>query len=168
MRGRSTAAPQELVMSESVSERTRANLARSLPIVRRHKEEIVSHMRLYLRQVDEGRDSPGRSDIAATVLAELILRQAGLIVDSGQTAGLETAAAEHRTLGIDGRHYSRFGDALVPVLRDVLGDQVPREIPSAWCDAFWAVVRAARRGGGSVAPEGRPPRSAQVRIGSVG
>jgi hemoglobin-like flavoprotein len=168
MLGRFTVAPRELVMSEVISERTRANLTRSLPIVRRHKEEIVSNMHVYLRQVDEGRDALGRSDIAATVLVELILRQAGLIVDSGHSEGLETAAAEHRALGIDGRHYSRFGDALVPILRDVLGVQVPREIPSAWCDAFWAVVRAIQHGEGSVAPEGRPARSAHVRLESAG
>ena len=132
-------------MSESVSARTRAILASSLPVVRRHKDDLVASMEVYLRRVDEDRTTLGRSDIVAMILTELLIRQASLIVDSGRISGLETAAEEHRSIEIEGRHYSRFGDALVPILRDVLGAGVPREVPAAWCDAFWAVIRATRR-----------------------
>ena len=76
------------------------------------------------------------------VIVDLLVRQASLIAETGDVAGLETVAAEHRSLEIEGRHYSRFGDALVPILRDLLGPRVPREVPSAWCDTFWAVIRA--------------------------
>src|SRR5690242_7335367 len=105
-------------MSELVSERTRAVLAQSLPIVRQHKDEIVGAMEIYLRRVGDGRRTFGRSDVAAMILTELLLRQAGLIAETGRTAGLDSTVREHEALGIDGRHYSRFGDALVLILRD--------------------------------------------------
>ena len=131
-------------MTELVTERTRDIIARSLPIVRQHKDEIVGAMEIYLRRVEEDRKTFGQSDVAAMILTELLLRQAGLIAGSGQVAGLETMALEHSALGIDGRHYSRFGDALVPILRDSLGVNLPREVSSAWSDTFWTVIRAAQ------------------------
>lgn len=131
-------------MPELVSERTRSILATSLPIVRQHRDEIVAAMEVYLRRVDEDRKSLGPSDVLAMILTDLLLRQADRIVDSRSAAGLDTIASEHRSLEIDGRHYSRFGDALVPILRDVLGVHVPREVPAAWCDTFWALIRAAQ------------------------
>ena len=51
---------------------------------------------------------------------------------------------EHRAIGIEARHYSRFGDALIPALTDLLGPNVPRDVPAAWCDAFWTIIRKAR------------------------
>jgi len=84
--------------------------------------------------------------VPATILTDLLLRQAGRIVEIGRAADLDSIADEHHSLALDGRHYSRFGDALVPILRDVLEPGVPREIPAAWCDTFWAVIRAAQPG----------------------
>jgi hemoglobin-like flavoprotein len=131
-------------MSELVTERTRDIIVRSLPIVRQHKDEIAGAMHIYLGRVEEERRTFGKSDIAATILTELLLRQASLIAGTGQVAGLETTALEHAALGIDGRHYSRFGDALVPILRDSLGINLPREVSSAWSDTFWTIIRAAQ------------------------
>lgn len=42
-------------MTEVVTERTRDIVARSLPIVRQHKDEIVGAMEIYLRRVGDGR-----------------------------------------------------------------------------------------------------------------
>ena len=131
-------------MSELVSERTRSILAQSLPIVRQHKAEILGAMKVHLSRVEGVRGTFDRSDVAAAILTELLLRQAGTIAGSGKAAGLETTASEHEALGIDGRHYSRFGDALVPILRDSLGVNLPREVSSAWSDTFWAVIRSAQ------------------------
>ena len=38
-----------------------------------------------------------------------------------------------------------------PVLKDVLGPTLPRAVASAWCDAFWILVRAARAQSGQPA-----------------
>jgi hemoglobin-like flavoprotein len=75
------------------------------------------------------------------VLVELLLDQAHGLIETRMPRRLGGTLAEHRALGIDGRHYSRFGDALVPILSDLLGPNVPREVPVAWCDAFWTIVR---------------------------
>ena len=124
-------------MSQAISEGAAALIARSLPIVRRNKEEIVALMALRLADVD-----PGVAHEAAEALTGLLIRQAGSIVASGGPHGLEADADEHRTLGIGGRHYSRFADALVPILKDVLGAATPHDVPIAWCDAFWAIIES--------------------------
>ncbi|HEY5722870.1 MAG TPA: hypothetical protein VIT45_11170 [Allosphingosinicella sp.] len=155
-------------MTELVTERTRDIVARSLPIVRQHKDQIVGAMEIYLRRMEDDRKTFGRSDVAAMILTELLLRQASLIAGGGQVAGLETTALEHASLGIDGRHYSRFGDALVPILRDSLGFNLPREVSSAWSDTFWSIIRAAQakqaltdRGANRSVPRVEGPRRAR-------
>lgn len=41
------------------------------------------------------------------------------------------------------RHASRFGDALSPILRDVLGAEVPEAFIARCVDRFWATLQAA-------------------------
>jgi hemoglobin-like flavoprotein len=154
-------------MTELVTERTREIIARSLPLVRQRKDEIIGAMKIYLRRIEDGRNAFDPSDVAAMILTELLLRQASLIAGSGKAAGLETTAIEHAALGIDGRHYSRFGDALVPILRDSLGFNLPREVSSAWSDTFWSIIRAAQakqaltdRGADRAVPRVEGPRRA--------
>lgn len=127
-----------------VSQRTRDRLIESLPMVRRFREEIVRRMAINLRGVDGEWEPFGRSEVAATALTDLLIDSATRIASSGNFSDLEGVLQEHRSAGIDGRHYSRFGDAIRPTLVDVLGVGVPREVSSAWIDTFWAVVRAAR------------------------
>lgn len=131
-------------MSEVVSARTRSALARSLPLVRQHKEEIVDRMGLSLRRIAGKPERFDKAEATATILTSLLLRQADLIVYSGRPADLDAVAHEHRSAGIDGRHYSRFGDVLAPILKDVLGARTPREVVSAWSDTFWQVIRASQ------------------------
>lgn len=127
-------------MSEVISERIRAAIGRSLPLVRQHKDEIITRMELHLRDVSDADQAVGQSEVVAMILAELLLGQAAAMADGGRIPDVEIVAREHWSLGIEGRHYSRFGDALVPILLDVLGPNTPREVASAWCDTFWAMV----------------------------
>lgn len=129
-------------MTVHISEKTRNLLARSLPLVHQRKREIIGLMEINLRGVDGAQKAFGQPGMTAMLLTELLLGQARAIVESGRIEPPDNLAAEHRTLDIVGRHYSRFGDALVPILRDLLGPATPREVPSAWCDTFWAIVRA--------------------------
>jgi hemoglobin-like flavoprotein len=131
-------------MSEVVSERIRALIARSVPLVRQHKDEIISRMELHLRDVNVDQQAVGQSEVVAMMLTELLLKQAAAITEGRPMADVDIVAREHWSLGIEGRHYSRFGDALVPILRDVLGPGAPREVASAWCDTFWATVHPIR------------------------
>ncbi len=129
-------------MSYPLAESVRNLLVGSLPLVRRHKDELISQMELHLRGVG-GPDEPfGQSEVAAMLLTQMLIDQAVAIVDKGKLQVPAGLADEHRALEIVGRHYSRFGDALVPILKDLLGPGVPAEVTGAWCDAFWLAVRA--------------------------
>jgi hypothetical protein len=128
-------------MSSPISDNARDILARSLPLLQPQKDRIIERMELHLRGAD-GREEPsGRTEAAAMLLVQLLLDQARSLVESGEVAAAGGILDEHRALEIDGRHYSRFGDALVPVLRDLLGAGVPREVAGTWCDTFWTLIR---------------------------
>jgi hemoglobin-like flavoprotein len=131
-------------MSEVVSERTRANIARSLPLIVQHRDEIVTRMELHLRDLSGDQHAVGQSEVVSMMLTEMLLKQAAAITEGKPLADVDIIAREHWSLGIEGRHYSRFGDALVPILLDVLGPGAPREVASAWCDTFWAMVHPVR------------------------
>ena len=131
-------------MSPPVTNRTRTLLSRSLPIVRQRKELLLEATERSLASAEEREAPSGQAETTATILVELLLEQVRSLVQSAALAPLGDTAERHRALGITGRHYSRFGDALVPVLRDVLGPTVPREVAAAWCDTFWTIIRAAQ------------------------
>ena len=129
-------------MSFVIDESARNILARSLPLFHSNRDAIAEAMEASFRAARASGDAFGQPEIAAMVLVELLLAQGRSLVDRGRTEGLEDTLAEHRALGISGRHYSRFGDALVAILGDVLGPNLPRIVPAVWCDAFWVVIGA--------------------------
>ena len=128
-------------MPTLITDRARDILSRSLPLVRHHKERIIERMEINLRGAGGDREPSGQSDVAAMLLVQLLLDEARSLVDSGRLTKSDGVLDEHEALDIDGRHYSRFGDALVPILKDELGPNLPREVPAAWCDTFWTVMR---------------------------
>jgi hypothetical protein len=129
-------------MPPIIGTRTREQLARSLHLLEVHKDRFLEGMEESLRAQESGGEGFGEAEVAAMILTELLLEQGRSLADRGELRLAGDALAQHRALAINGRHYSRFGDALVAVLRDSLGTGVPAEIGSAWCDAFWATVRA--------------------------
>ena len=124
---------------------TRKYLAQSLPLVEAQRPRLLERMEEYLRACEEPGEDYGQAEISAMVLVDLLLAKTREIVEQGTARDLSAIIAQHRLLDIDGRHYSRFGDALVAILKDLLGASVPSAIPAAWCDAFWAVIHAADR-----------------------
>lgn len=131
-------------MSAAISDATRNYLSASLSLVERHREDLVSRTEASL-EAGEPNDEPyGQSQMVAMILSELLLAQVRCLVETGDLACLRDVDAEHRALGISGRHYSCFGDMLVPILKDLLGPNVPSGVTSAWSDAFWVVIRAAQ------------------------
>ena len=131
-------------MSAAISERTRKNLSQSLSLVELHREDLVHRMEASLRAAETDDEAYGQSETVAMILVDLLLTQARNLVNGGELADLRDVEEEHRALAISGRHYSRFGDALVPILRDLLGSNLPSGVTSAWCDTFWTVIRAAQ------------------------
>lgn len=140
-------------MSDVVSKHTRSLIARSLPLVQQRKEALVEHMEAALATLDTKETADGQAEVTAVVLTDLLLDEARQLVEAGTFGPLGYVTGEHYLLDITGRHYSRFGDALIPALRDLLGPIPPREVLSAWCDTFWAIIRAAEgtRAGAAVA-----------------
>lgn len=123
-----------------IAEDVRLRLAQSLPIVERHRAAITQEMQERLQQLEGADEAFGQAEVTALVLVELLIDGASDLAAFGGTRALAAKAVEHRRLDIDGRHYSRFGLALAPVLRKVLGIALPPKFASAWCDAFWFAI----------------------------
>lgn len=130
-------------MSEAVSNRTRSLLARSLPLVQQRRELLVQRMETALAELDGKESAIGQAEVTAVVLVDLLLEEARQLVEAGAFGPLGYVSGEHYLLDITGRHYSRFGDALMPALRDLLSPVTPREVRTAWCDTFWAIIHTA-------------------------
>ncbi|HEX6374672.1 MAG TPA: hypothetical protein VFZ91_03020 [Allosphingosinicella sp.] len=123
-----------------VSDRTRDLLVQSLPLMEHGKDALIEGLARYLRGGTG--EANQDSELVAIVLTDLLIGQASHLVRSDALLDLNGMRLEHSRLRLRGRHYSRFGDALAPVIRDVLGPKVPREVAGAWGDVFWAIVRA--------------------------
>ena len=130
-------------MSSPVTDRTRSLLSRSLPLIQQRRDLLAERMEQSLAAATQG-EPFGQAEVAAMLLVDLLVGQAKCLVESAAFGPLDEVSGEHRALGITGRHYSRFGDSLVPILRDLLGPTLPREVAAAWCDAFWAMIRTAQ------------------------
>ena len=143
-------------MSEVVSKHNRSLIARSLPLVQQRREALVERMEAALSELDTKASQAGQAEVTAVVLTDLLLDEARQLVESGAFGPLGYVTGEHYLLDITGRHYSRFGDALMPALRDLLGPIPPREILSAWCDTFWAIIRTAERSRAGAVAAGAP------------
>jgi hemoglobin-like flavoprotein len=129
-------------MSPLLSERTRQMLSQSLPLVQAHKHELIDRMQAYL-ELAEPDQNLGQSEINAMILVEMLVTQTRHLLETGALDDLAHIPSEHAALQITGRTYSRFGDVLVPILKDVLGPNVPSAVPGAWIDIFWSVIREA-------------------------
>lgn len=142
-----------------ISEDIRLRLAQSMPIVERHKAAITRKMEERLQQLESPDEAFGQAEITAFMLIELLVDCGSDLAAFGGTRELGAAAREHRRLDIDGRHYSRFGMALAPALREVLGVAMPPRMASAWCDAFWFVI-------GEMAPDETRERRHARQLGA--
>ena len=127
-------------MSAILSDQSRQMLSRSLPMLQARKHEIIDRMQACLAVAEPGQNA-GQSEINAMILVEMLINQVSHILETGEFDDLAHVPSEHAALQITGRTYSRFGDVLVPILKDALGPNVPSAAPGAWIDVFWSVVR---------------------------
>jgi hemoglobin-like flavoprotein len=123
-----------------LSDRTRDLLVQSLPLMEHRKDALIEGLARYLR--GGGADASQNSDVFAIVLTDLLIAKAEHLVRSSALLDLDEICLEHSRLRLPGRYYSRFGDALAPVIRDVLGPKLSRETAGAWGDVFWAIIHA--------------------------
>ena len=125
----------------AIAEDVRLRLAESIAVVEGHRAEITRRMQAHLAALETEEEAFGQAEVTGAMLVELLIGSASNIAAFGGPGDLGPVSREHRRLDIDGRHYSRFGLALAPILRDVLGPSLPPRIASAWCDTFWFTIR---------------------------
>jgi nitric oxide dioxygenase len=107
----------------------------------KHRVAIEEGLVRYMARQGPYHPSPGRSKSRTLALSDMLFGQAGRLDGDGPAAGLVEAAQRHRTLALGGEHYSSFGDALKPIMIDVLGSKATPPVIAAWVDAYWAFVR---------------------------
>ena len=56
------------------------------------------------------------------------------------TAPVMRMAARHVETGVKAEHYPLVANALLPAIRDVLGDAATDEVLGAWGEAYWALA----------------------------
>ncbi len=132
-------------MAKLISENSRKALFSSLGSVEAHRPAIVAALAGSLAADAEGEDRD-RSELIVILLMDMLVEQARYLSQGRPPQDLHDHVVRHERNGISGRHYSRFGDALVPVLRDVIGPGLPRSVANAWVDAFWLVIQTATLG----------------------
>lgn len=110
-------------------EDTKANGAETLLTVRR--AEIEAAMARYLAESPESDPTPEDNE-AATHLVE------ALIASLGDPAA---AAAALTARPVAHRYYSRFGDGLSAILKDVVGSAADAAFLSRSIDGYWRAVR---------------------------
>jgi hypothetical protein len=115
-----------------LSHRTAAITAESLPLLERARERLDGGMTRSLSAVAP--QSGLQPEAVARALMDILLDGA---------RGRSTASGL-RDLSPSGAQYAMFGDALKPVLQDVLGPRATRELVAAWGDAYWAMAKGAR------------------------
>jgi hemoglobin-like flavoprotein len=132
-------------MTKDLSERAQAIVAETLPLMKRHRAPLEQALERYMARQGPYHPSAERTKATTAALADMLFGQAGRLVGDGASANIVEAARRHRTLALGGEHYSSFGDALKPIMIDVLGTNATPSVIAAWVDAYWAIVRMSFR-----------------------
>ena len=125
-------------MTTDLSDRTRDIVAHTLPLMARHRASLEEALRDHMV-----RDDIDASSVQA--IMDMLYDHARQLRGYGIPDGTADTAARHRALALDTVQYSRFGDALKPVMRDVLGSSAMPPMRAAWADFYWAIVRTVLR-----------------------
>lgn len=129
-------------MAAPLSEQTIAIVKSTAPALQTHGEAITTRMyeRLF---VDE--NVRALFDQAAQTSGEQPRRLAAAILGYAQnvdklqnlTPVVERMVQRHVETGVKAEHYPLVANALLPAIRDVLGDAATDEILTAWGEAYW-------------------------------
>lgn len=129
-------------MAAPLSEQTIAIVKATAPVLQQHGVAITTRMyeRLF---VDE--DVRALFDLAAQESGEQPRRLAAAILGYAQnvdklqnlTPVVARMVQRHVETGVRPEHYPLVADALLPAIRDVLGDAATNEVLAAWGEAYW-------------------------------
>ncbi len=132
-------------MRKPLSAETKAIVKSTAPALQQHGLAITTRMyeRLFIDP-----DVKAMFDQAAQESGEQPRRLAGAILAYAQnidklealTAPVMRMAARHVETGVKAEHYPLVAHALLPAIRDVLGDAATDEVLGAWGEAYWALA----------------------------
>ncbi|WP_421836295.1 globin domain-containing protein [Novosphingobium sp.] len=132
-------------MRKPLSAETKAIVKSTAPALQQHGLAITT--RMYERLFTDP-DVKAMFDQAAQESGEQPKRLAGAILAYAQnidkletlTAPVMRMAARHVETGVKAEHYPLVANALLPAIRDVLGEAATDEVLGAWGEAYWALA----------------------------
>ena len=129
-------------MTRTLSEDTLAIVKASAPALQQHGLAITQAMykRLFVNE-----EVKALFDMAAQDSGEQPKRLAGAILAYAQNIdklqnlapAVARMVARHVETGVRPEHYPYVAEALLPAIRDVLGDAATDELLAAWGEAYW-------------------------------
>jgi hypothetical protein len=117
-------------------------ILKSLPMMERNRGQLGSALGRYMARAGHYDPSVGGDKIARGAITDMLFDHARAIAGARPLIRIEETARQHRMLGLTAEHYSRFGDGLGTVMKDVLGANASPAVLAAWGDAYWAIVRS--------------------------
>lgn len=130
-------------MTKPLSAETIAIVKATAPALQKHGVEITTRMyeRLFVNE-----DIKTMFDQAAQASGEQPKRLAAAILGYAQnidklealSGAVARMVARHVDTGVRAEHYPHVANALLPAIRDVLGEEVATdEVLAAWGEAYW-------------------------------
>ena len=132
-------------MKTSLSNNSVNIILKSLPMMERIRGPLGSALGRYTARCGPYDPSAGSDKITRGVITDMLFDHAREIAGTRPLIRIEETARRHRMLGLTAEHYSRFGDGLGTVMKDVLGANASPAVLAAWDDAYWAIVRSVSR-----------------------
>jgi nitric oxide dioxygenase len=129
-------------MPKPLSPETIAIMKSTAPALREHGVDITTRMyeRLFVDPAikalfDQAAQKSGEQPkrLAAAILA--FAENADKL--SALTPAIERMAARHVETNVRPEHYPAVANALLPAIKDVLGDAVDETVLAAWGEAYW-------------------------------
>jgi hemoglobin-like flavoprotein len=132
-------------MTDQLSDRTIALVKATAPALRKHGLEITTRMyeRLFVDEevkalfdqaAQESGEQPKRLAAAILAYAENVDKLQAL-----EGPG-ERMVQRHVETGVKSEHYPLVAEALLPAIRDILGEAATDEVLEAWGEAYWLLA----------------------------
>ncbi|GGD36073.1 globin domain-containing protein [Croceicoccus pelagius] len=129
----------------TVSQQTIEIVKSTAPALEKHGVAITTRM---YERLFENAEVKAMFDQAAQRSGEQPKRLAGAIlayaknIDKLQALGpaVQRMVARHVDTGVKAEHYPLVAEALLPAIRDVLGDAATDEVLGAWGEAYWMLA----------------------------
>lgn len=129
-------------MTKPLSEQTIAIIKATAPVIQEHGLAITTRMyeRLFVNEdvkalfdqsAQESGDQPRRLAAAILGYAQNVDKLQNL------TPVVERMVQRHVETGVKEEHYPFVAEALLPAIRDIIGDAATDEVLEAWGEAYW-------------------------------